>query len=115
MQKTVNKYSPDPEAGPRALTALYIAFAASNFIAPTVAYLLGERFAMMAGAVGYLLFVASNILDHSTSYFVGLFITAGAINGIGAAILWTAQGSYLTKNSTKETLGLNSGIVRTII
>lgn len=33
-----------------------------------------------------------------------------ALLGVGAAVLWTAQGSALTLNSTKETMGRNSGI-----
>jgi MFS family permease len=94
------------------LGALYFTFAASNFISPSIAFLLGERFAMLAGGIGYALFVASNILDHNAKYFVPLFVMASMANGLGAAVLWTAQGSYLTKNSTQVTMGRNNGIVR---
>lgn len=37
-------------------------------------------------------------------------MVSSAITGLGASLLWTAQASFLTKNSTKETLGRNSGI-----
>lgn len=95
-----------------ALGALYITFAVSNFISPTIVYYLGERLSMLAGAIGYAAFVGSNILDHEASYFMPLFVGAGMLNGLGAAILWTAQGSYITKNSSDATMGRNNGIVR---
>ena len=38
-----------------------------------------------------------------------LYLTSALI-GVGAAVLWTAQGSSLTLNSRKETMGRNSGI-----
>jgi MFS family permease len=39
-----------------------------------------------------------------------LFYVAAGACGVGASILWTAQGSYLAKNSDKDTLGRNTGI-----
>lgn len=108
LQSTVNQGS---KAGLYALSALYFTFAFANFIAPTVAFLLGERIAMLIGGIGYFLFVAANILDHNASYFQPLFIMSGVMNGLGAAILWTGQGSYITKNSTQNTMGRNNGIV----
>jgi len=67
---------------------------------------------MLIGAIGYALFVSANILDHDASYFTPLFVMGGVANGLGAAILWTAQGSYITKNSSKDSMGKNNGIVR---
>jgi MFS family permease len=107
LQSTVNHGS---KAGVYALGALYFTFSLANFIAPTIAFLLGERIAMMVGAVGYALFVTANILNHDASYFFPLFLMGGIANGLGAAILWTAQGSYITKNSTTDTMGRNNGI-----
>jgi MFS family permease len=59
----------------------------------------------MLGASTYVGWVAAQIVVVPTV----LFIMSGLI-GFGAAILWVAQGTFLTKNSTKETLGRNSGI-----
>lgn len=112
LQSTVNNGS---KAGLYALGSLYFTFAGANFIAPTVAVLLGERIAMLLGAIGYFLFVSANILDHDAKYFLPLFVMGGVMNGLGAAILWTGQGSFITKNSTQETMGRNNGIVRTYI
>ena len=39
-------------------------------------------------------------------------LSASALLGIGAAIIWVAQGSMLARSSTEETIGLYSGVVR---
>ena len=36
--------------------------------------------------------------------------TLSAVLGVGAAIIWTAQGNYLTLNSDETTMSRNSGI-----
>ena len=39
-----------------------------------------------------------------------LLYSGSAIIGFGAALIWTAQGNFLTVNSTKKTMSRNSGI-----
>lgn len=39
-----------------------------------------------------------------------LLLVASGITGFGASLLWTAQASFLIKNSTKGTIGRNSGV-----
>eukprot|EP00301_Raphidiophrys_heterophryoidea_P027842 c9848_g1_i3.p1 GENE.c9848_g1_i3~~c9848_g1_i3.p1 ORF type:complete len:383 (-),score=34.93 c9848_g1_i3:229-1377(-) len=43
-------------------------------------------------------------------YHGWVVILASAILGVGAAIMWVAEGVFLTRCSTKNTLGRNSGI-----
>lgn len=43
-----------------------------------------------------------------------LLYLMSAVQGIGAAILWTAQGTYLTLNSDSSTMSRNTGIFWTI-
>jgi hypothetical protein len=38
------------------------------------------------------------------------YYTVSVLVGIGAAILWTAQGVYLADNSNDSTISRNSGI-----
>lgn len=60
---------------------------------------------MMLGGVTYISWFAAQIV-----VVPGVLVALSGVNGFGAAILWIAQGTFLTKNSTKETLGRNSGI-----
>lgn len=39
-----------------------------------------------------------------------ILFAASTVIGIGAALLWTGQGNYLTVNSTSELMTRNSGI-----
>ena len=43
-----------------------------------------------------------------------LYVASGLL-GIGAAIIWTAQGMFLTINSDPETMARNSGIFWSIL
>ncbi|CAB4031832.1 Hypothetical predicted protein [Paramuricea clavata] len=67
---------------------------------------------MMLGGFCYWLFIlslyfVSKYVQHDLS---GLLYTASVVIGFGAAVIWTAQGSCLTVNSSDETMGRNSGI-----
>lgn len=59
----------------------------------------------MLGGLTYIAWFAAQI-----KVVPGVLVGLSGLNGFGAAILWIAQGVFLTKNSTKETLGRNSGI-----
>jgi hypothetical protein len=39
-----------------------------------------------------------------------MYYTVSVLVGIGAAILWTAQGAYLAVNSDESTISRNTGI-----
>ena len=60
---------------------------------------------MMLGGLTYISWFAAQIV-----IVPGVLVALSGLNGFGASILWIAQGVFLTKNSTKETLGRNSGI-----
>ena len=42
------------------------------------------------------------------------YYTVSVLVGIGAAIIWTAQGVYLSVNSNESTISCNTGIFWTL-
>lgn len=60
----------------------------------------------------YLIYVGCNALfSKFKDKLVPVLLISAALNGFGAAVIWTAQGAYITKNSTSKTIGRNNGIV----
>ncbi|XP_792285.2 UNC93-like protein MFSD11 [Strongylocentrotus purpuratus] len=92
-------------SGYDSLAIIYAVFAAANWIAPSVVALLGARCSMFLSAVVYTGFVASFL--HPIPWV--LYSLSGLL-GLAAAVIWTAQGNYLTENSTEQTMGRNSGL-----
>lgn len=69
---------------------LYAVFSVSCFFAPTVTNKIGTRLTMTLGITGYGALVAASLI-----YSLGLanqwiIVVGGALNGVGAALLWTA-------------------------
>ncbi|XP_071797565.1 UNC93-like protein MFSD11 [Asterias amurensis] len=84
---------------------IYGVFAFSNWLAPSVVSLIGPRVTMLVSALVYTGFIAIFLqLKIWTLYMMSVFL------GFAAACIWTAQGNFLTINSTSETVGRNSGI-----
>jgi len=81
---------------------LYAVFTAACFIAPAVTNVCGSRLTLFLGTTGYASLVAASLvlalLGHSplTDTIVNL---GGAGCGIGAALLWTAQGRLMLEYS----------------
>ncbi|KAG1707504.1 UNC93-like protein MFSD11 [Nymphon striatum] len=92
-------------SGYTSLAIIYAVFSLSNWLAPSVISFLRPKITMMVGAVIYCLFIAQFLYPITSVLYVG-----SALIGFGAAILWTAQGSFLTINSDSETISRNSGI-----
>lgn len=92
------------------LAIIYTVFAVSNWLAPSIVAILGVKRSMICGAVLYALFIASFLYPT-----VWLLYLMSAALGVGAAVIWTAQGSYLTLASTSETMSRNSGIFWAIL
>ncbi|RWS10098.1 UNC93-like protein MFSD11 [Dinothrombium tinctorium] len=84
---------------------IYAVLSIANWIAPSVVAAIGPRVSMILGALTYCIFVANFL--YPMRY--GLYI-ASVIIGLGAGIIWTGQGNFLTLNSTAETMTRNSGI-----
>jgi hypothetical protein len=87
------------------LATIYAVFAASNWGAPSVVSVLGPKVSMMVGGVPYLLFIGSFLRPMTWTLYTGSVLV-----GLGASVLWTAQGNYLTLNSDQDTITRNSGL-----
>ncbi|XP_067137133.1 UNC93-like protein MFSD11 [Centruroides vittatus] len=91
--------------GYTSLAVIYAVLAVCNWLAPSAISFTGPKYAMIIGAVTYCVFIA-NFLYPMTW---GLYFSSVLI-GIGAALIWTGQGNFLTVNSDSETISRNSGI-----
>ncbi|CAG0921942.1 unnamed protein product [Notodromas monacha] len=87
------------------LGIVYAFFAVSNWLAPSVVSIVTPKWTMVIGAVPYLVFVGSFLYPNAWLLYI-----SSAVLGMGAALLWTGQGSFLTLNSDEETRIRNSGI-----
>ncbi|CAH1171251.1 unnamed protein product [Phaedon cochleariae] len=110
IQKTITDsiYKDDPSFDVKAfysLAIIYVFFSVFNWSAPSVISLIGPKFSMVAGGITYLLFIMSFLIPMSW-----LLYLMSAVIGIGAAMIWTGQGNYLTLNSSKRYISRNSGV-----
>jgi hypothetical protein len=91
--------------GFESLVVIYVFFWLFIPIAPVFCARANDRHVMVLGALSYSLFTASLISGIRTAILV-----ASAILGFGAALLWVAQGSFLTACSLEENRGRYAGI-----
>ena len=93
-------------------TALYLSFTLSCFGSPAVVNQVGARDSMLAGILGYGCLVAASLayfLDGERGGEAGglgwLVVLGGGCCGVGAALLWTAQGRLIMEYSSGEDSG----------
>jgi len=86
------------------LILIYLFFTLGNPLAAIVVSHIGGKKSMMLGAVSYSLFIFALSLHN-----IPLLYAASILLGIGAALLWTGQNSYLIRASQEMSRGTNSG------
>lgn len=89
------------DLGSKMATSLYLSFSFFSFLSPSVTNKLGAKMTMFWGTIGYAGLVAASLiyfenLDSSFDYVV---ILGGISCGLGAALLWTAQGRLIMQYS----------------
>ncbi|TVU03399.1 hypothetical protein EJB05_51063, partial [Eragrostis curvula] len=85
----------DPTTADNANTALYACFAVFGVLGGGVHNLLGPRWTLLIGALTYRLYAASFLYyNHRRSQ--AFPVAAGALLGVGAGLLWAAQGAIMT-------------------
>ena len=85
-------------------TALYSTFAGVGFFAGSIANRIGLRLTLGIGGFGYFLYTAS-LLSYKHNQNSGFLIFAGALLGLCAGMLWTAQGAVMMSYPTEKTKG----------
>ncbi|KAG8969816.1 hypothetical protein FRC03_000642 [Tulasnella sp. 419] len=86
--------------------ALYSTFAFTAFVAGSINNYLGSRLTLLLGISGYSLYIGSYLATNIHSNAGWFIIMAGAILGICAGLLWTAQGSLMLAYPTEQDKGL---------
>lgn len=85
-------------------TALYSTFSVVGFFAGSIANRIGLRLTLGMGGFGYCLYVAS-ILSYNHNGNAGFLIFAGALLGVCAGLLWTAQGAIMMSYPPEKSKG----------
>ncbi len=87
-----------------ATTAIYATFSVVGFFAGSIANRIGLRLTLGLGGFGYFLYIAS-ILSYNHNQNAGFLIFAGAILGVCAGMLWTAQGAVMMGYPPEQSKG----------
>lgn len=94
----------DPYDINNANIAVYATFSVVGFFAGTIANRIGLRLTLGLGGFGYFLYVAS-ILSYNHNKNAGFLIFAGAVLGVCAGLLWTAQGAVMMSYPPERSKG----------
>lgn len=84
---------------------IYFSLSISNLVSPAVVRRLKPVRSMIFGSLLYLFYLTSFLFP-----YVPTVILSSALLGFGAAVLWTAQGVFLSSNSDESHRGRDSGI-----
>jgi hypothetical protein len=79
------------------LSTIYGVFTFTNIAAPKIVSILGPRLGMFLGSLCYIALVAANLLPRWYT-----LLPASAAVGVGAAVLWTSQGIYMSRSAARE-------------
>lgn len=93
---------------------LYATFAFFGLFSGSINNILGPQWTLMIGTLGYSLYIASFLVINIHPDAGAFVVTAGAILGICAALLWTAQGSLMMAYPTEAQKGMFISIFWTI-
>lgn len=124
IQNIESSFIKVPHVGFVAIAVLYFVFTVSCLVTPALVSVLGARWSVTLAFICFVLFCVANVLvvghPDSAPLAWGGLLSGGALVGIAASFLWTAQGTYMTScafhyaracgKPTKSALGLFSGL-----
>ncbi|KAG2343340.1 MFS general substrate transporter [Suillus weaverae] len=91
---------------PNAIATHYAFFA---FFAGSVHNVLGSRLCLFLGTCGYPLYIASYIATNIHPGAADFVLVAGAVSGVCASLIWTAEGSLMMAYPTEAQKGIFIG------
>lgn len=91
-----------PSVGAISLGILYGSFTLGNTISSYIVHLIGLRFSLFIGALAYAGYVSANIYTIDILLYI-----VSIIIGVGAAVLWTAQGQFIAQCSAAHEVANN--------
>jgi len=104
------------------LATLYLSIAVGSLMSTAINKKLGRYKCLILGGFGHFTFVFANVFpayqsDHldnkswytSSGFMITLLFFCAVLNGLGAAIIWVAQGSYVASCCIPKTKGFFYG------
>lgn len=86
-----------------------ISAAGNLFIAPIITNQIGPKWTLFIGGLPYVLY-AGSLLCYSHTENQGFVVGAGGVLGIGASLLWIAQGGIMTGYPLPSQQGRSIGV-----
>ncbi|THH18809.1 hypothetical protein EW146_g2221 [Bondarzewia mesenterica] len=90
--------------------ALYSTFSFSGFFAGSINNKIGPKLTLLIGSCGYALYIGSFLAVNIHSNAGPFVVAAGAVLGVCAGLLWTAQGSIMLAYPTENEKGKYIGV-----
>lgn len=86
-------------------TALYSTFAVFGFFGGSIVNRLGVKYTLSFGGIGYCIYAIALLVSVHSTHTGGFSIFAGALLGVCAGLLWTAQGTIMLSYPTEGSKG----------
>ncbi|KAJ3564728.1 hypothetical protein NP233_g8098 [Leucocoprinus birnbaumii] len=100
----------DSATSANANATLYATFTISAFFSGPICNLLGPKVTLFLGSIGYTIYIAAFLIIKLHPNADSFVIASGAILGICAGLLWTAQGTLMLAYPTEGQKGRFIGI-----
>jgi len=88
-----------------AAAVIYAVFSVASWLSPSIVTWKGPRFGMIVAGITYAQYIAQLLKPNTYVLYV-----SAVIIGLGAPVIWTAQGNFLALNSDDNTISRNSGL-----
>jgi len=93
-------------ASNNSLTALYTTFSIFGILGGAIYNILGPHLTLLAGCSTYVLYTSS-LLYYNHHHHQAFAILSGALLGVGAGLLWAAQGAIMTSYPPTNRKGIS--------
>lgn len=100
--------------GNTSLCVLYLTFIGALLVSPRLSLMVGHKASLVGGGMCYAIFMVAQYAYFRTGGAAGhtamLVVGAAALNGVGASMIWTAQGNLMSSVSDDSNRGTHAGL-----